>query len=63
VLRFEAIGAIWIGRVGASHMDDFLDVRSFVEGAAQPRFPQWVIFKVDALAITSCLLRPLLHLQ
>ena len=57
---FEAIDSIWISRVCASHIEHFLDIRRFVDGAAQTRFPLRVIFVVDTFSISASLLGPLL---
>lgn len=61
--KSEAIHSIRIRRIGASHRGYLFDVGSFVEGAAQPRFPRWIIYGVDAFAIASRLLGPLLKQQ
>ena len=52
-----------IGRIRLSHLDQFLDIGSLVESAAQARFPRRIIFGVDTLPIAARLLSPLLFRQ
>ena len=61
--RFEAIDSVWIRRVCVSHRTHFLDVGSFVDGTAQPRLPCRIVLDVDAFAIASSLLGPLLYVR